>query len=260
LGPDQPERCNAGRSAQDSAQRDPSAHTDEAKLFLGTIAGDPLEALYTVAIACGLRQGEALGLTWDDVNLESRTLSVRRALQRVDGKLTFVETKTEKSRRTIVLPMVATARLAAHHERQTTQCQVAGEQWQESSLVFTTSIGTPLDRHNVTRNFQRLLARLGLPRQRFHDLRHGCASLLFAQGLSAKEVIETLGHSQISTTADLYGHMFDSRRREIADRMDDALRTRVPDPFLDGVAVNVAVNVAEADEAASSIGVTSTQW
>ncbi len=110
-------------------------------------------------------------------------------------------------------PTEAIARLAAHRERQALERTLAGNQWRDSELLFTTSVGTPLDRHNVTRNFKRLL-RLGVPRQRFHDLRHGCASLLFAQGLTPKDVTETLGHSQISTTADQYGHIYDSRRQD----------------------------------------------
>lgn len=198
---------------------------EQARTFLREIHGDRLEALYAVAIACGLRQGEALALMWERVNLDDGTLAVAKTLIRVDGKLQLGEPKTARSRRTIMLPRVAIDALRAQRVRQLEERLLAGSRWADSDLVFTSTIGTPLDRHNVTRQFQRLLARVGLPRQRFHDLRHGCASLLFAQGLTAKDVMEVLGHSQISTTADLYGHMFDERRREIADRMDLALRS-----------------------------------
>ena len=89
--------------------------------------------------------------------------------------------------------------------------------------VFTTAVGLPLQPSNVTHNFQKTLERLGLRRQRFHDLRHCCASLMLAQGLTLKDVMETLGHSQISLSANLYGHLYADRRREVASRMDGVL-------------------------------------
>jgi len=113
--------------------------------------------------------------------------------------------------------------LRSHRARQIAERLEAGELWDDWGLVFTTSRGTPLHPSNVTHNFQKVLARLGLPRQRFHDLRHCCASLMLAQGLTLKDVMETLGHSQISLAANLYGHLYAERRREVASRMDGIL-------------------------------------
>jgi len=90
--------------------------------------------------------------------------------------------------------------------------------------VFTSTIGTPLEPRNVLRAFQSHARKAGLPHQRFHDLRHACASFLLAQGVDLKVVQETLGHSQISTTADIYAHVMPSLRRQAADRMDALLR------------------------------------
>ena len=90
-------------------------------------------------------------------------------------------------------------------------------------LVFTSEVGTPINRHNLTRQFKRLLAKAELPDERFHDLRHTCASLLIAQGADAHEVMETLGHSQITHTLGIYSHLFQERRRPVANRMDAAL-------------------------------------
>ena len=114
---------------------------------------------------------------------------------------------------------------------------MAGDRWQETGLVFTTSVGTPLDASNVTHRFQSALGSLGLPRQRFQDLRHACASLLLSQGMTLKDVMDTLGHSQIALTANLYGHLYSERRREIADRMDAVIEGS-GDPLV----VNVVVN------------------
>jgi integrase len=90
-------------------------------------------------------------------------------------------------------------------------------------LVFPSTIGTPLDARNVVRQFQKLLHKAGLPHMRFHDLRHTCASLLLAQGVHPRVVMETLGHSQISLTMDTYSHVIPSLQREAADRMDALL-------------------------------------
>ena len=100
---------------------------------------------------------------------------------------------------------------------------LAGEQWLESGLVFTTSKGTPLSARNVIRKFHALLKKAGLPRHRFHDLRHSCASLLLAQHVPARVVMDVLGHSQISLTLDTYSHVMPAALRDAAERMEEAL-------------------------------------
>lgn len=195
----------------------------DAQRLLDAARGDRLEALYTVALSLGLRQGEALGLRWSDVDLSSRTLSVVYALQRVGGKLQLVEPKTDRSRRTIRLPAIVADALREHERRQQDDRKAAGERWQTSGLVFTTTIGTPLDGTTVTHQFQRLLVKANLPKIRFHDLRHSCASLLLAQGVSPRVVMETLGHSQISLTMNTYTHVIPAVQAEAADAMDRLL-------------------------------------
>ncbi len=90
--------------------------------------------------------------------------------------------------------------------------------------MFTATIGTPMDGIAVTRRFQAVLASAGLPRQRFHDLRHACASLLLAQGVPARVVMETLGHSQISLTLNTYSHVTPALGRAAAEQIDVVLR------------------------------------
>jgi len=202
--------------------------SDQARVLLEAIAGDRLEALYLVALGVGLRQGELLGLSWRDVDLESGTLEVRQALQRVEGKLILVEPKSVTSQRVVALPAVVLDGLLRHEARQAHE-RLATRRWREDprALVFTTTVGTPLDGITVTRRFQALLARAGLPRQRFHDLRHACASLLLAQGVAPRGVMETLGHSQISLTMNTYSHVVPSLGRAAADRMDELLGGRM---------------------------------
>ncbi len=202
--------------------------SDQARVLLAAIDGDRLEALYLLALGVGLRQGELLGLSWRDVDLQSGTLEVRQALQRVEGKLILVEPKSVTSHRVVALPTVVLEGLRRHEARQTQERRVA-RQWRDDprALVFTTTVGTPLDGITVTRRFQALLARAGLPRQRFHDLRHACASLLLAQGVAPRVVMETLGHSQISLTMNTYSHVVPSLGRAAADRMDELLGRRM---------------------------------
>lgn len=203
----------------------PALSPDDARAVLAAFRGDRLETLVTVALALGVRQGEALGLTWNDVNLEAGTLSVRRQLQRIAGAWQLVEPKSKESRRQIDLPCGAREALRAHRVRQLEERLVAGPRWQGNSfdLVFTTTIGTPLDGVRVTHRFQEKLNRAGLTRLRFHDLRHGAASLLLAQGVHPRVVMAVLGHSQISLTMNTYSHLIPQLTRDAADRMNAVL-------------------------------------
>jgi integrase len=198
---------------------------EQARIFLAAVRGDRLEALYLVALGVGLRQGEILGLRWPDVDLDAGTLTVRHALARIEGQLVLVEPKSATSRRVVPLPGLVREALIAHGVRQAQESlplrPEPGDVFAE--LVFTTTLGTPLDGISVTRRFQRILVAAGLPRQRFHDLRHACASLLLAQGVPARVVMETLGHSEISLTLNTYSHVMPSVGREAAERMDQLL-------------------------------------
>jgi integrase len=197
----------------------------EARQLLDAARGDRLEALYSVALALGLRQGEALGLMWGDLDLESGVLRVRRASQRIPHQGTqLVETKTMRSRRTLVMPPLVISRLRAHRARQALERLAAGDRWVDLDLVFPSERGTLADGPNVTHRFHKLLKRAGLAPMRFHDLRHACASLLLVQGVHPRVVMETLGHSQISLTMNTYSHVLPILQREAADRMEAVLR------------------------------------
>jgi integrase len=164
-----------------------------------------------------------LGLWWEDVDLGAGTLHVRHALQRVAGTLTLVEPKTRRSRRTVAMPAPIVTALRADMVRQIEERLFAGSRWQDTGFDFTTMVGTPLDGTAVTKRFQAILKQAGLPHQRFHDLRHCCASLLLAQGVHARVVMEILGHSQIGLTMDTYSHVMPAMQREPAALMDDIL-------------------------------------
>jgi integrase len=193
---------------------------EEARSFLEAIRGDRLEALYTVALAIGLRPGEALGLRWQDVDLEAGSLRIQVALQRIDGKLVVDELKTHRSRRSLALPQFAITALQAHQSRQDVERKAAGERWEAQGLVFSTRLGRPLGQRNVIRCFRRTLKKAGIAHRRFYDLRHTCASLLLVQGVHPRVVMEILGHSQIGLTMNTYSHVVPQLQQDAARRMD----------------------------------------
>lgn len=205
--------------------------SDEAREFLALLKGHRMEALYSVAISLGLRQGEALGLRWSDVDLDNRVLNVRHQLQTKPrgGDIEWltetrglVPTKSHRSRRLLPIPVPLADQLRLHRANQSRDRLMAGDRWVEHDLVFPTRHGMPYDGVNITHRFQAFLAEHGLPRRRFHDLRHSCGSLLAAQGVPLHEVQAILGHAQLSTTM-IYVHSVPEGMRRATDQMGDAL-------------------------------------
>lgn len=204
---------------------------EQAKAFLDSVKGHRLEALFVMALTLGLRRGELLGLRWSDIDLDAATLRVNYALQRFDGKLHLMEPKTEKSRRVLPLPSLLTTALRAHRSRQLEDRLALGSDWQETRFVFASTIGTPLEPRNLNRTFDTLLEKankeLGesekLPKIRLHDLRHSCATLLLAQGVPQRTLMEILGHSQISLTMNTYSHVLPEMTRAAVGVMDAVL-------------------------------------
>jgi integrase len=147
------------------------------------------------------------------------------------GQYRLVEPKSATSKRTIAIPASTVGALHQHRERQHQERLLAGEDWADKwGLVFTTAEGAPLNGTWVTHHLQKLLAGAGLPRQRFHDLRHARASFLLVQGVSPRVVMETLGHSQISLTMNTYSHVMPALQRDAAERMDALLAAKPAQP------------------------------
>ncbi|WP_280500622.1 tyrosine-type recombinase/integrase [Nocardia farcinica] len=160
----------------------------EAQRFLTAAENHPLGALWALALALGLRRGEALGLSWHDLNLTAGRITIRKSLQRSRGTLKLTDVKTRRSRSTLPLssPLV-------HRRQQLDRQLAAGKDWIDSGLVFTTAHGRPIEARNLHRTFVALLDRADLPRIRLHDLRHSCATLLFSTGADAATVQRVYG-------------------------------------------------------------------
>lgn len=161
-------------------------------------------------IYCGFREGEALGVHWEDIDLKNRVINVRHAVLTLLGGLVITEPKTESSKRAVTLPKFA-YEVPVNHLEQLNKNQ---------GLIFTTSSGKPISPRNLIRHFKLALKAAGLPDIRIHDLRHSHASLLLAAGVNPKIVQERLGHSQISLTLDTYSHVIPSLQESAAEKMD----------------------------------------
>jgi integrase len=197
---------------------------DQARALLEAVAGDRFEALYVLAIHTGMREGELLGLRWEDVDLERGILRLRRALVREGGRTVLGDLKTAKSRRGVRLTSAAAEALRGQLERQMEEMERMGSLYQPGGLVFATESGTLINPSNLrNRSFKPLLKRVGLPDICFHDLRHTCATLLLSQGTHPKLVQELLGHATIAMTLDTYSHFLPSMGDQTVRAMEAAL-------------------------------------
>lgn len=191
----------------------------EAAQFLEAAKDHRLYALWSVALAVGLRRGEALGLRWSDVDLANGVLHIEQALYRVGGELAAHELKTEGSSSTIPLPSKLVQILRQHRHEQLSD--VAINEANRQGLVFTSSRGTPLEPRNVNRAFAELVKKAGVRPIRLHDLRHSCATLLFTMGVEAATVQRILRHSSIAVTTGVYMEVIEQVQREAVAGMDD---------------------------------------
>ena len=210
---------------------------EQIKMLLAAAQGHPLEALLTLALATGMRRGELLGLKWKDIDFEKGTLQVRRIMSRVptilktEERKGYVEanTKTKRSRRSIVIVPFALEVLRRHQEQQQAIKEKA-KRWVENDLVFRTSVGTPLHPdNNIFVPFKELLKEAKLPNIRFHDLRHSAATLLLGEGVHPKIVQEILGHSNINITLNVYSHVLPGMQQGAMDKMNSAFEDEEED-------------------------------
>ena len=194
---------------------------EEATRFLAATEDDRLHAMYVVAVHTGMRLGELCGLRWAD--LGEGCLSVRQQVCRINGEWRYSEPKTSSGRRMITLSAAASTALRLHRLRQSEE-RLAAKSWEDLDLVFTNRQGRPIERPNLMRrSFFPALVRAGIPRLRFHDLRHTAATLLLAGGIHAKVVQEMLGHSSVAITLDIYSHTTPNLQAEAAEKMDTIL-------------------------------------
>lgn len=208
------------------ARTDDALTVDEAKRLLTAARGHRLEAFVTVAMTVGLRRGEALALTWDDVDFDAGTIRVGGTVKRKAGVGLYVDTtKTSASNRTAEMPATTAGALGQHKVRQAKDRLKAGDKWRDGNYVFTHPLGGLLDPSNLTQNYHRISEAAGLGKRRLHGLRHTAAALMLAQGVPLEVVSKALGHAGYAITADIYGHIGQEAQRKAADAMDGLFHT-----------------------------------
>jgi integrase len=178
------------------------------------VKGKPIEFGVILAAFYGLRRSEAIGLKWSAIDFVKKTISIKHTVTevRIDGKLQIVEkdrTKTKSSFRTLPLVEPFEELLNAIKTTQETNRKLCGKAYCKDYMeyIYVNELGERVKPGYITQNFPRMLENNGMRKIRFHDLRHSCASLLYANGVSLKEIQEWLGHSDISTTSNIYTHL-----------------------------------------------------
>lgn len=198
---------------------------DQARQLLDHATDHRLHALWLVMLMLGLRPGEATGLTWADLDLDAAVIRVRRSLKLEAGHLVLDERlKTSKSRRSLDAPPSVIAALRSHRSRQAAERLEVGPLWSNpDDLVFTTTVGSPIDPNNLRRTFARLTERAGLGRWKPNELRHSAASIMSAAGLPLEQVADVLGHDGTRMTMLVYRNTISPTIDGAAKVMGDAL-------------------------------------
>jgi integrase len=198
---------------------------DEARTFLESARTreDPMYPAYVLVLVLGLRLGEALGLRWEDVDLDQAEMTIGWQLQRVAGKLLHRQTKTDASDATLPFPKIVTTALRARQRVRDTTREAAGDDWQETGLVFTTASGRPIEPSNFRRSFANACAKANVRRVHVHATRKTCASLLVALDVHPRVAMQILRHSQISVTMNVYSEVSSAETRRALKKLGDHL-------------------------------------
>lgn len=193
---------------------------EEVRRLLETYKGTYMSARLHIALICGLRQGEALGLRWQDIDFVNGVLEVRNQIQMIDGKLQLTGLKTERSRRSLVLTLGSLEVLKLHRNFVEEMRSGFGSQWQENDLVFPTIDGTPKQSTIDFNDWRRALRLCGIAKRRLHDARHTAATLMYGEGVGIEVISRALGHSSSAITSKLYVHSAIQPLRLAAEQME----------------------------------------
>lgn len=176
--------------------------------------------LYHLAISTGMRQGELLGLKFDDIK-DNQIFIVRQVIRNPENGLELAEPKTDSGTRKVLIGRVTQALLIAHQENIQHEMKRKAKKWQDNNLIFPGPYGMPMNQRSVVRRFKQLLKDAALPNIRFHDLRHTAASLMLSKNVPLITVSKMLGHSKPSITLDYYGHLIPGMQEQAVAVMEE---------------------------------------
>jgi integrase len=208
------------------SRRKPQAWTvDDARWFLESAwhAGETLYAAFVLVLVLGLRKGEVLGITWDQVDFDAPELYIGEQLQRARHQLVLREVKTEASEAPLPLPEMCVTALKIRRKQQDNDRDRAGDAWKDTGLVFTTRYGTPIEPRNFNRTFERCIAAAKVPRITVHGTRKTCASLLAALDVHPRVAMRILRHSKIAITMETYTEVPSDATRDALSKLGDSL-------------------------------------
>jgi|SRR5262245_12428369 len=191
--------------------------------LLEAVRGTRLFVPVMLGVLCGLRRGEIAALRWRNVDLNTARLAVVESAEQTKAGVRYKPPKSGRSR-TVALAATVVAELRAHRARQAEELLRLGIRQNEATFVYAREDGEPMQPRSLTHAWQQMLARTGLSRIRFHDLRHAHATHLLASGVHPKVASERLGHSKVGITLDLYSHVLPGMQEDAAARVDDAVR------------------------------------
>ena len=195
----------------------------EVQTLLAKTTGVQMQARVRMATLYAMRQGEALGLQWKDVDFTKKTVFIWQQIQKIEGTYQFVKLKSEDSIRTLEIDDETLAALKAHKVKQNMDRLAMGDKWEDQDLVFTTSIGRPVDSKTDYRQWHHALAISGLSIKRLHDARHTAATLLFDQGIDIEVIRRFMGHSSVLLTSKTYVHHSARQLKGVASRIEAML-------------------------------------
>ncbi len=196
---------------------------EQASAMLSAVKGERLYPILLIATCYGMRRSEICGLQWDAIDFVNNTVTVKRTMVKQKTLVIKNSTKTASSHRTYpLLPIIKQELLRIRHEQEDNR-KFFGSGYIESNQVFTWEGGRPITSDYVSHKFKKLIAKYNLPDVRLHDLRHSCASIMLSAGMQLKDVQEWLGHSDISMTANVYGHLDDTRKKKVANEISGLL-------------------------------------
>lgn len=187
---------------------------DQINTFFDVVRDHMYFPIYCIAVGCGLREGEILGLRKMDISLDDGILQVRQTVVSIRGKLSLGEPKSEASKRPVAMPDFVV--------------EVLKVPWENTEypddLIFTTRTGNPISPRNLLRHFHNSLEKAGIKRVKFHSLRQTFVSYLLSKNVPPKDVQVIAGHSTFSTTVDIYGHVMAGAHREAAEKLEGVFK------------------------------------
>ena len=192
---------------------------DEQAAFINALNDDPLEKAIKFVLATGVRVGEMLALTWNDIDFDNGKVKINKNLQRIDGNIIITTPKTEKGKRDIPLLPETAQLLKTQKKHQLEQRLKAGSAWEKGEYVFSTSLGTPLDKSNINRTIHRICKTEGIKPFSVHVLRHTFATRGLEAGIDLKVMQEILGHASLAMTADTYSHVMPDKKKENMEKL-----------------------------------------